>query len=440
MHTERKDKHVVIVGGGFAGLGCARALARRHGVRVTLLDKNNYHQFQPMLYQVATSQLAPADVAYSLRKAFLHAENVNLKLAEVVSIDPAARAVTTKTGEVYQGDYLVLAAGSQPNFFNTPGAQQHAFPLYALDDAERLRSRILQVFEEADRDKSLLEQGALNFVIVGAGPTGVETAGALADLIRVTMPAEYKDLATDAARIHVIDHGPRVLGAFSDRAHDYAAKVLQDLGVQLHLGTSVKEIGPGHVLLSDSTTMKTRVVVWAGGLKAAALAGAAGLPQGHGGRIDVQPDLTVAGFPSVYVLGDLANTRNPAGGFFPQLGSVALQAGQWTARNILADMAGKPRTPFQYHDKGIMAMISRDAAVVELGEKRHELHGMVAVAAWLGVHAYLMSGIRTRIEAFIDWTWTYFARSRGPQVLDRTDAARINWQDDTEERGEIRTQ
>src|SRR5262249_53220603 len=436
MHTESKDKHVVMVGGGFAGLGCARALARRRGVRVTLLDRNNYHQFQPMLYQVATSQLAPADVAYSLRKVFLRAENVDLKLAEAVSIDPAARAAATKTGEVYQGDYLVLAAGSQPNFFSTPGAQQHSFPLYSLDDAERLRSRILQVFEDADRDRSLLDQGALNFVIVGAGPTGGETAGALADLIRVTMAAEYKDLPTGAARIHLIDHGPRVLGAFSDRAHDYAARVLQDLGVHLHLGTSVNEIGPGHVLLSDGTTIRTRVAVWAGGLKAASLADTTGLPQGPGGRIDVQPDLTVAGFPGVYVLGDLANTRDPAGGFFPQLGSVALQAGQWTAGNILADIAGKPRTPFQYHDKGIMAMISRSAAVVELGERRHELHGPVAVAAWLGVHAYLMSGIRTRIEAFIDWTWTYFARSRGPQVLDRSDTARINWQDDAVERPE----
>ena len=432
MQTESKDKHVVIVGGGFAGLGCGRGLARQRGVRVTLLDRNNYHQFQPMLYQVATSQLAPADIAYSLRKVFTRATNVDLKLGEAVSIDPAARKVTTKTGEVYQGDYLVIATGSQPNFFKTPGADQHSFPLYSLDDAERLRSRILQVFEDADRDRSLLDQGALNFVIVGAGPTGVETAGALADLIRITMASEYKDLPTDAARIHVIDHGPRVLGAFSERAHDYAAKVLEELGVHLHLGTSVKEIGPGHVGLSDGTTIRTRVPVWAGGLKAASLAGAAGLPQGHGGRIDVQPDLTVAGFPNVFVLGDLANTRDPAGNFFPQLGSVALQAGEWTAGNILADIAGKPRTPFQYHDKGIMAMISRTAAVVELGEKRHELHGMVAVAAWLGVHAYLMSGIRTRVEAFINWTWTYFTPARGPQVLDRSDAARIDWQDDAD--------
>src|SRR5215471_10361653 len=237
MHTETGDKHVVIVGGGFAGLGCARALARRRGLRVTLLDRNNYHQFQPMLYQVATSQLAPADVAYSLRKVFIRAENVDLKQAEVVSIDPAARTVATKGGEVYQGDYLVIAAGSQPNFFNTPGAEKHSFPLYSLDDAERLRSRILQVFEDADRDRSLLDKGALNFVIVGGGQTGVETAGALADMINDTMKAEYQDLTVAAARIYLVDHGKAVLAPFSAEVHEYTARVLQAAGVILRLET-----------------------------------------------------------------------------------------------------------------------------------------------------------------------------------------------------------
>ena len=194
MVTEKK--HVIIVGGGFAGLGCARELARHANVRITLIDKNNYHQFQPMLYQVATSQVATGDVAFPLRKLFVKNPNVDVKLAEVASVDPVAKKVATETGEVYQADYLVLAAGSQPNFFKTPGAAEHAFPLYSLENAERVRTRILQVFEDADRDPKLVEQGALNFVIVGAGPTGVETAGALADLIRDTMPSEYKDLTT----------------------------------------------------------------------------------------------------------------------------------------------------------------------------------------------------------------------------------------------------
>src|SRR6188472_4034786 len=217
-------RHVVIVGGGFAGVGCARRLARHRDVRVTLIDQNNYHQFQPLLYQVATSQLAPSDVAYSLRKLFEGNENVRVKLGQVAELDPEARSITTADGEQLSGDELVLAAGSRPNFFHTPGADEHAFPLYSLDDAQRLRSRIIGLFEEADSDPSLVERGALNFVVVGGGPTGVEIAGALADLIRDTMSVEYHDLAVTAAQIHLVDAGHALLGAFSDRAHDYASK------------------------------------------------------------------------------------------------------------------------------------------------------------------------------------------------------------------------
>jgi NADH dehydrogenase FAD-containing subunit len=438
MSHEHTTKHVVIVGGGFAGIACARELARHPGVRITLLDKNNYHQFQPLLYQVATSQLGPGDVAYSLRKVFYNSTTVDVKLANVAAVDPTAQTATTTTGEVYRGDYLVLAVGAQANFFKTPGADRHAFPMYSLDDAVRLRSRILQVFEDACRNPKLLDEGALNFVIVGAGATGVETAGALAELIQGTMAAEYPDLAVSSARIHLVDHGHTVLAPFSDRAHDYAEKVLQEAGVQLRLKTGVKEVGPGHVLLSDNTTIKTRVVVWAGGLMAAPLSGRTGLPQGHGGRIDVQPDLTVKGFPALYVLGDFANTPDAAGATLPQLGSVAQQAGQWAARNILADIAGQPRTAFQYRDKGIMAMITRRAAVVEIGPKRHELDGWLAAVAWRGVHVSLLSGVRNKVEAFVKWTWAHFSRDRGPQVLDRTDAARIDWEDDAVEAEQVR--
>jgi NADH dehydrogenase, FAD-containing subunit len=274
------------------------------------------------LYQVATSQLAPGDVAYSLRKVFYKSTNVDVKLAEVAAVDPTAKTASTTTGEVYRGDYLVLAVGSQANFFKTPGADRHAFPMYSLDDAVRLRSRILQVFEDACRDPKLLDEGALNFVIVGAGATGVETAGALAELIQGTMAAEYPDLAVsqcpDSSRrsrtygaCPLLRQGTRLCG-----------EGVTGAGVQLRLKTGVKEVGPGHVLLSDDTTIKTRVVVWAGGLMAAPLAGSTGLPQGHGGRIDVQPDLTVTGSRRLR-LGDIANTPDSAGGTLPQLGSVA---------------------------------------------------------------------------------------------------------------------
>ena len=215
--NDNEQRHVVVVGGGFAGVGCVRRLAGRDDVRVTLVDRNNYHQFQPLLYQVATSQLASSDIAYSLRKLFHDAPNVDVKLAEIASLDPAAHTVTTTDGERIAGDAVVLAAGSQPNFFHTPGAEEHAFPLYALDDAQRLRSRIIGVFEDADRDPSRIADGALNFVIVGGGPTGVELAGALADLIHQTMTGEYHHLAVTSAQVHIVDLGHTLLGAFSDR-------------------------------------------------------------------------------------------------------------------------------------------------------------------------------------------------------------------------------
>ena len=432
---ERHAHHVVIVGGGFAGVACARRLADDggDGVRVTLIDRNNYHQFQPLLYQVATSQLASSDIAYSLRKLFAESPSVTVKLGEVSSIDPATKTVVTSDGQSYSGDALVLAAGSQPNFFGTKGAEDHAFPLYSLENAQGLRSRIISVFEDADRDPELVEQGALNFVIVGGGPTGVEMAGALADMIHDTMTVEFHDLAVSAAQVHIVDHGHTLLAPFSDRAHDYVSKVLQRKGVRMHLGTAVTEIGPGHVTLADGTTIKTRCVVWGGGIQAPVVAGQAGLPQGRGGRIDVLPDLTLEDFPGVYAVGDAANIPSPDGETHPQLGSVAAQSGDWAARNLLADFEGKHRKPFHYKDKGIMAMIGRGSAIAEVGEHRHELHGVVAFSAWLGVHAMLMTGVRNRIDAFINWGWDYFSKGRGPQVLDRTEAARIDWGDDADE-------
>src|SRR4051794_40051385 len=427
---------VVVVGGGFAGVACTKELAK-HDVEVTLLDRNNYHQFQPMLYQVATAQLAPADIARPMRGIFHKHQNVHVKVADVASVDPSTKTVTCRDGTTFSGDYLVLAMGSRPNFFHTPGAEEHAFPLYSLDDAERLRSRLIDLFEEVDRNPELIKQGAFNFVIVGAGATGVETAGALADVVNDILPAADRNLPTQEARICLVDPAPVVLGPFSNSAHEYAAKVLTKIGVELMLGLSVTAIAPGKVTLSDGSEIKTHCVVWAGGIQAAELAGQAGVPQGHGGRLDVNLDLTVDGFPGVYAVGDVANIPNADGHPFPQLGSVALQAGTRVAENILADAAGKQRHDFRYHDKGIMAMIGRDAAVAEIGEDRHELHGPVAFAAWLGVHAWLLSGFRQRVDAFVSWGWDYFSKSRSSAVMDRSDAARIDWdEDDGEEEGE----
>ena len=432
MNSGTTKTHVVIVGGGFAGLGCARRLAKADDVRVTLIDKNNYHQFQPLLYQVATAELASSDVATSLRESLRGRANVDVKMSEVMIADPASRSVTTRDGQQYQGDFLVLAAGSQPNFYNTEGAEQHSFPLYSLEQAQRLRSRVLTAFEDADRDPRVVEKGALNFVIIGGGPTGTELAGALADMIDLTMTREYPDLAVRRAQVSLVEHGSTLLAPFSVQAHDYAARTLQRKGVRLLLNRAVTEVAPDYVRLSDGTVIQTRTVVWAGGLMASPLADNAGLPRGRGGRIEVQPDLTVAGFPGVYALGDFANTPGADGRPLPQLASVAQQCGVWTAQNILAEIAGQPRTAFHYHDKGIMAIIGRDAAVAEIGSKRHELDGPVAFAAWLGVHALLMSGVRQRVEAFIDWAWNYFSKTRPVQVLDRPDESRIDWDEHAE--------
>jgi NADH:ubiquinone reductase (H+-translocating) len=426
-------KRIVIVGGGFAGLACARKLAKSSGdLQIKLIDKNNYNQFQPLLYQLATAELGTGDVAVSLRQSLYTHGNVEVILGEVVGANPKTLTVTTRQGKSYQGDFLVLAAGSQANFFGTTGAVDNTFPLYSVEEAQNLRSRILTVFEDADRDTELVEKGALNFVIVGGGPTGAEIAGGLADMVQNTMTREYADLAVKHTRIYLIDHGHNLLAAFPLEAHEYAAQTLQRKGVQLRLGTGVKEVAPDHVLLSDGISIPTRTVIWAGGLTAAALAANAGLPRGHGGRIEVRPDLKVEGFPGVYVLGDFANIPTGDGEALPQLGSVAQQCGVWAAKNILAEIAGEPPTAFHYHDKGIMAMIGRNAAVAAIGKKRHELDGPIAFAAWLGVHALLMSGARVKIEAFIDWAWSYFEKSRPIQVLDRSDERRIDWDDGPE--------
>ncbi|MGZ6660595.1 MAG: NAD(P)/FAD-dependent oxidoreductase [Solirubrobacteraceae bacterium] len=430
MSHDRDTRHVVIVGGGFAGLGCAQRLAEHDDVHVTLIDRNNYHQFQPLLYQVATAQLAPSDIAHSLRSVFADQKNVDVKLAEISAVDPEARAVTSTDGQRWDADVLVLAAGSQPNFFGTPGAPESSFPLYSLDDATRLRSRILGIFEQVDRDPKLIERGALNFVIVGGGPTGVEVAGAIADMLsgdgsgRLPGPRRRRGAGSPArlrrrAAQAFLRQGPRLCrqGARGER-------------VKIHLGTGVKAVGTGHALLSDGKTIATRCVIWGGGIKAAAVAADGGLAQGRGGRVDVQGDLTLAGHDRVYVIGDIANIPEAGSGALPQLGSVALQSGHWAADNILADFKGKPRKPFHYHDKGIMAMIGRGAAIAEVGERHHGIHGQLAHMAWLGVHASLMTGTKAKIEAFVDWAWDGFSKTGGPHVLDRGDAAQIDWDQD----------
>ena len=423
-----ESPHVVVVGAGFAGVACAKALGKR-GVAVTLIDKNTYHQFQPLLYQVATAQLSGPDIMRPLRGLFRKVPSVAIKEATVTAVDPATRTVTTAEGQQFTGTHLVLAMGTRPNFFGIPGAAEHSLPLYSADDAIALRNRILQLFEDADLDPSRIDHGALNFVIVGAGATGVETAGSLSDMVRDVMPERYHDLQVDRAKVILVDHGNVVLGPFSEHAHEYAAKVLHKKGVQLMLGQSVTEVASDRVTFADGTEIPTRCVVWAGGLVAATFDGEDVLPTGRGSRISAGQDLGVDGFPGVYAAGDIASVDSPDGTPYPQLGSVALQAGTAVANSILADIDGSRTPSFKYHDKGIMAMIGRRAAIAEVGPHRHELHGPIAFSAWLGVHAWLLSTNRARIDAFMNWAWDSFSNSRSPAIIDDPDAPRIDWDD-----------
>jgi NADH dehydrogenase len=261
----------------------------------------------------------------------------------------------------------------------------------------------------------------------------VETAGSLADMVRDVMPQRYHDLQVDRAKVILVDHGNVVLGPFSEHAHEYAAKMLTKKGDQLMLGQSVSEVAEGHVSFADGTEIRTHCVIWAGGLKAVGFDGEEALPTGRGGRIEAGQDLAVDGFTRVYAAGDIASVDSHDGTPYPQLGSVALQAGEAVAASILADIEGARTPSFKYHDKGIMAMIGRRAAIAEMGAHRHELHGPVAFAAWLGVHAWLLSTNRARIDAFMNWAWDSFSKSRSPAIIDDPDAPRIAWDDEDDD-------
>jgi len=428
--TAPKRTQIVIAGGGFAGVACAKLLVEEERAQATLIDLNGYHQFQPLLYQVATAELAGRDMTFEHTEVFRGQDGVTLVKAEAVAVDVDQRSVTLADGTEVSGDYLVLAAGAQPNFFHTPGARDYAFPLYSLTDARRLRERVLQVIGDAAAKPELIDDGALTFVVVGGGATGVEISGALSELIHDVMPHRYPNLAVAGAKIILVDLGHTVLAPFSDESHEYAAKQLRRRGVELRLGNAVTEVAPDHVVLRDGSTIRTHLVVWGGGEMAAGIAGNAGIGQGRGGRIDVNPDLSVPGHPNVFAVGDIANI--PSGDeTLPQLGSVAQQSGAWAARNILGDIDGTGRTPFHYRDKGIMAMIGRKAAVAEIGAHRHEMHGRLAFAAWLGVHAELLANAGAELRAFVAWAEDFYFRPhhRSAELLDpsQVELPRIQW-------------
>ena len=406
--------HVVIVGAGFGGLGVAEQLAHVP-VDVTLIDRHNYHTFQPLLYQVATSLLNAEDVGAPIRSMFRHEENVNFRLGTVTGIDVPGRQIQMDDGDKISFDYLALAGGATVNFFGTPGAAEHAFPLYTLMNAVKLRNQVMRQFEAAAQNPAMIDDGALNFVIVGAGPTGVETAGALADLFYNLLPKDYHELATEKARIILVEMGREVLAPYKQNLREYARNELEERGVELRLGEAVAEVGPTSVKLKSGEVIKAHTLVWAAGVQANPLARMLGMPQGRGGRVKLNSDLSVPEHPEIFVVGDMGEVTSD-GQVLPQLGSVAMQSGEHVARQIARRIAGEETQPFKYWDKGFMATIGRGSAVVEFPNKQ-TLHGPLAYFAWLGVHLALLSGMRNRIETLWNWGWSALTHDRAARII-----------------------
>jgi len=407
--------HVVIIGGGFAGIAAARGLANRR-VRVTIIDRHNFHTFLPLLYQVATAGLEPADIAYPIRTIFGHAPNIHFRHGAVRALDHERRIVVLADGTEIEYNHVVVATGATAAFFGVPGASTHALPLYTLADARRLRNRLLLALEDADA-RAEFGPVALTFVVVGGGPTGVETAGALSELIKITIRRDGLRLDPTMVRVVLVDLSTRLLAAFPERASSYAARELTRMGVKIQFDRSVVEVGANHLVFADGERLETTAVVWAAGLTVAdTLAGTLSATSGPGGRVPVEADLRVVGSADVWAVGDAAAVAARGGGYYPQLAPMAIQSGRHGARQILRVLDGQATTAFRYRNKGIMATIGRRAAVAKLPHAG-VVTGTLGWLAWLGLHLFYLVGFRNRLRVMINWTWRYFDWPSGPRLI-----------------------
>ncbi len=407
---------VVVVGGGFAGLSAAKALANL-AVDVTLIDRRNHHTFQPLLYQVALAVLSPADIAQPIRSILSKKKNVEVLMDEVVSIEADQHCVRLHTGAKLEYDYLILGTGSTHSYFGKDDWAQYAPGLKTVEDATEIRRRVLLAFELAERE--MVETGAhpqLNFVIIGGGPTGVELAGAISDISKLYMRHDFRHIDPARARVILIEGSPRILAAYPKDLSEKAVRQLAQLGVEVHAGQSVSDVKPGYVMVGGKR-IDAVVTLWAAGVQASPLGKMLGTPTDKRGCAIVDLYLNPPGHPEIFVCGDLAHVEE-AGRPTPGVAQPAMQMGRHAARMIAQDMAGKPRTRFHYFDKGDMATIGRHAAVanVQWPFKAH-WQGTLAWLAWVSVHLFFLVGFRNRLAVFFSWAWTYLTFNRGARLI-----------------------
>jgi len=424
MPSKRDDgaprPRVLILGGGFAGVGAAQKL-KDADAEVVLVDKHDYHTFQPLLYQLATGLLEETAVGHSLRDLLHDQENTTVHQDVVSAIDLGAREVRFEQLAPLSYDFLVLGMGAEVNFFGTEGAAEHAFPMYTLSDAMRLKDHVLERWEAADRDPSLVEDGALNIVVVGGGPTGVETAGALAELYRADFARDYRGISAEQSRIVLVEAGPEIFSMFKPNLREYAQKALEKRTVELMTGVAVGSVAPTRVTLKTGDVLNAHTLVWGAGLQGNLLVQSLGLELERGNRIGVGPELNPPDHPEVFAVGDIAAiTDQKTGQVLPQLGSVALQSGHHAGETIARRLASKKTKPFAYKDKGTMATIGRGAAVVQmLGGKT--MKGFKAQVAWGTVHLALLPTNEDRAKAVVDWAGEGFTHQRVGRISVQTD-------------------
>ncbi|MCU1398751.1 MAG: dehydrogenase (ubiquinone) [Acidimicrobiales bacterium] len=414
-HGHPNRHRVVVIGAGFGGLAVVRGL-RHVDVDITVVDANNFHTFQPLLYQVATAGLGSDDIAYAVRGIFRRQRNVSFRMARVSAIDLAARTVTLSAGPPLIYDTLVVAAGAVSNSFGVPGVDEHAFPLKSVEDAVALRNHVLGKFETAGADPTSAHPGALSVVVCGGGPTGVEMAGGLMELFGHVLAKDFPQLDVGSARVVLVEAADRLLGTFHSRSSARARRTLTDRGVEVITGVGVREIDPSAVVLADGRRIDADTVVWAAGVRASPLAEMLGVPLARG-RIVVGTDLSVPDHPEVFAIGDIAaDALQP----LPQVAQPAIQGGHHVACQIGRRLCGQPTNPFGYRDKGSMATIGRHDAVAELPIGLR-LAGPLGWLAWLGLHIVYLMGFRNRANVLVNWTWNYFTYDRAARLLTEDD-------------------